>query len=81
MTPEQIVEDFTKQRDACVEKIKEAEAELLKNKELYLKLQGAIEGIALYSGNVEEVSPEEEEAAAAETEVVEGWQTANSVVC
>ena len=80
MTPEQIVEDFTKQRDACVEKIKEAEAELLKNKELYLKLQGAIEGIALYSGNVEEVSPEEE-TAAAETEVVEGWQTANSVVC
>ena len=61
MTPEQIVEDFTKQRDACVEKIKEAEAELLKNKELYLKLQGAIEGIALYSGNVAEVSPEEEE--------------------
>ena len=81
MTPEQIVEDFTKQRDACVEKIKEAEAELLKNKELYLKLQGAIEGIALYSGNVAEVSPEEEESAAAETEVVEGWQTANSVVC
>ena len=81
MTPEQIVEDFTKQRDACVEKIKEAEAELLKNKELYLKLQGAIEGIALYSGNVAEVSPEEEEATAAETEVVEGWQTANSVVC
>ena len=72
MTPEQIVEDFTKQRDACVEKIKEAEAELLKNKELYLKLQGAIEGIALYSGNVAEVSPEEEESAAAETEVVEG---------
>lgn len=72
MTPEQIVEDFTKQRDACGEKIKEAEAELLKNKELYLKLQGAIEGIALYSGNVEEASPEEEEAAAAETEVVEG---------
>lgn len=72
MTPEQIVEDFTKQRDACVEKIKEAEAELLKNKELYLKLQGAIEGIALYSGNVAEDSPEEEEAAAAETEVVEG---------
>ena len=72
MTPEQIVEDFTKQRDACVEKIKEAEAELLKNKELYLKLQGAIEGIALYSGNVEEALPEEDEAAAAETEVVEG---------
>ena len=44
MTPEQIVEDFTKQRDACVEKIKERRVqELLKNKELYLKLQGAIE--------------------------------------
>jgi len=81
MTPEQIVEDFTKQRDACVEKLKELEQEMLKQKELYLKLQGAIEGIALYSGNVEETSPEEEEATVAETEVVEGWQTANGVVC
>jgi len=27
MTPEQIVEDFTKQRDACVENIKKAEEE------------------------------------------------------
>ena len=72
MTPEQIVEDFTKQRDACVEKLKELEQEMLKQKELYLKLQGAIEGIALNSGNVEEASPEEEETAVAETEVVEG---------
>ena len=71
MTPEQIVEDFTKQRDACVEKLKELEQEMLKQKELYLKLQGAIEGIALYSGNVEE-NPAEEEATDAETEVVEG---------
>ena len=71
MTPEQIVEDFTKQRDACVEKLKELEQEMLKQKELYLKLQGAIEGIALYSGNVEE-TVEEEETAVAETEVVEG---------
>jgi uncharacterized protein YaaN involved in tellurite resistance len=65
MTPEQIVEDFTKQRDACVENIKKAEEELLKNKELYLKLQGAIEGIALYSGNLEEEPTE-----TTETEVV-----------
>jgi hypothetical protein len=71
MTPEQIVEDFTKQRDACVEKLRELEQEMLKQKELYLKLQGAIEGIALYSGNVEE-TVEEEETAVAETEVVEG---------
>lgn len=71
MTPEQIVEDFTKQRDACVEKLKELDQEMIKQKELYLKLQGAIEGIALYSGNVEE-TVEEEETAVAETEVVEG---------
>jgi len=67
MTPEQIVEDFTKQRDACVENIKKAEEELLKNKELYLKLQGAIEGIALYSGNLES---DEEPVETTETEVV-----------
>jgi hypothetical protein len=51
--------------DACVENIKKAEEELLKNKELYLKLQGAIEGIALYSGNLEEEPTE-----TTETEVV-----------
>lgn len=67
MTPEQIVEDFTKQREICVENIKKAEEELLKNKELYLKLQGAIEGIALYSGNLES---DEEPVETAETEVV-----------
>ena len=67
MTPEQIVEDFTKQRDACVENIRKAEEELLKNKELYLKLQGAIEGIALYSGNLES---DEEPVETTETEVV-----------
>lgn len=68
MTPEQIVEDFGKQRDACIEKIKELDLEIAKQKELYLKLQGAIEGIALYTGNLETT---EAPAETAETEVVE----------
>lgn len=65
MTPEQIVADFTKQREACVEKLKELDQEMVKQKELYLKLQGAIEGITLYTSNTEE-----SELETTETEVV-----------
>ena len=45
MKPNEIVEDFTKQRDASLEEIKKLEAELNRQKELFLKLQGALEGI------------------------------------
>ena len=50
MKPNEIVEDFTKQRDAALDKIKKLEVELNTQKELFLKLQGALEGIALFSG-------------------------------
>lgn len=71
MNPEQIVEDFTKQRDAALEEIKKLEAELNRQKELFLKLQGALEGIALYSGGDTGVATEVEVPETAETEVVD----------
>ena len=71
MNPEQIVEDFTKQRDAALEEIKKLEAELNRQKELFLKLQGALEGIARYSGGDSGETTEVEVPETAETEVVD----------
>ena len=71
MKPNEIVEDFTKQRDAALEEIKKLEAELNRQKELFLKLQGALEGIALYSGGDTGVATEVEVPETAGTEVVD----------
>lgn len=71
MKPNEIVEDFTKQRDAALEEIKKLEAELNRQKELFLKLQGALEGIALYSGGDAGAATEVEVPETAETEVVD----------
>ena len=70
MKPNEIVEDFTKQRDAALEKIKKLEAELNTQKELFLKLQGALEGIALYSGGDTGTTEEVEGPETAEAEPV-----------
>ena len=70
MKPNEIVEDFTKQRDAALEKIKKLEVELNTQKELFLKLQGALEGIALYSGGDTGTTEEVEVPETAETEPV-----------
>tara|TARA_B100000519_G_C13842595_1_gene250340 strand:+ start:182 stop:397 length:216 start_codon:yes stop_codon:yes gene_type:complete len=70
MKPNEIVEDFTKQRDAALDKIKKLEVELNTQKELFLKLQGALEGIALYSGGDTGTTEEVEVPETAEVEPV-----------
>ena len=53
MTPEQLSEYFKNQQAQVIEEIKKLDAELAQKKELYVKLQGAIEGLQL-------LNPEEE---------------------
>jgi hypothetical protein len=62
MEPTQLIENFKTQQAQALEDIKKLETELLQKKELYLKLQGAIEGMELLNQSEVEV---------AETEVVE----------
>lgn len=61
MIPEQLLENFKSQQQAVAEEIRKAEMELAQKKELYVKLQGAIEGFTLLTGETEEpeVSPAE----------------------
>jgi hypothetical protein len=47
MTPEQLAENFKTQQAQVIEDIKKLDAELTQKKELYLKLQGALEGLDL----------------------------------
>ena len=49
MTPEQLLENFKVQQKQVMDEIRKAEEELLQKKELYVKLQGAIEGLELLS--------------------------------
>ena len=64
MTPEQLLENFKTQQAQTMEEIRKLDTELAQQKELYVKLQGAIEGLTL-------LNPEEQTAELAETEVVE----------
>lgn len=64
MTPEQLLENFKTQQAQTMEEIRKLDVELAQKKELYVKLQGAIEGLTL-------LNPEEQtEAQPADTEVV-----------
>jgi predicted nuclease with TOPRIM domain len=64
MTPEQLLENFKTQQAQTMEEIRKLDVELAQKKELYVKLQGAIEGLTL-------LNPEEEsEVETADTEVV-----------
>lgn len=65
LTPEQLLENFKTQQAQTMEEIRKLDAELAQKKELYVKLQGAIEGITLL--NPEELS---ESTELSETEVV-----------
>lgn len=53
MTPEQLLENFKNQQQTVMEEIRKLDAELAQKKELYIKLQGAIEGLTI-------LAPEEE---------------------
>jgi hypothetical protein len=64
MTPEQLLENFKTQQAQTMEDIRKLDTELAQKKELYIKLQGAIEGLTL-------LNPEEElDEPTADTEVV-----------
>lgn len=63
MTPEQLLENFKTQQAQTMEEIRKLDTELAQKKELFVKLQGAIEGLTL-------LNPEGEQAELAETEVV-----------
>lgn len=47
MTPEQLLENFKNQQAQVMEEIRKLDVELAQKKELYVKLQGAIEGLDL----------------------------------
>ena len=47
MTPEQLLENFKTQQQTVADEIRKLDTELAQKKELYVKLQGAIEGLTL----------------------------------
>jgi len=53
MTPEELLKNFKEQQETVAEELRKLDAELNQKKELYVKLQGAIEGIGI-------LAPEEE---------------------
>ncbi len=59
MTPEQLVENFKTQQAQVMEDIRKLDAELTQKKELYIKLQGALEGLELLTGEKTEDAPTE----------------------
>tara|TARA_B100000925_G_C21979544_1_gene461654 strand:- start:1422 stop:1658 length:237 start_codon:yes stop_codon:yes gene_type:complete len=63
MTPEELLKNFKEQQATVAEELRKLDTELAKQKELYVKLQGAIEGLTI-------LAPEEEktEETATETE-------------
>ena len=63
-SPEEMLENFRAQQKQTGERVQQLTAELDRNKELFLKLQGAIEGIELL--HPEAVKAEEEATAAAQ---------------
>ena len=65
MTPEQLLENFKNQQAQTMEEIRKLEAELAQKRELFVKLQGAIEGLTLLNpeGATEQPAPTEVESA------------------
>ena len=64
-SPEEMLENFREQQKKTAEALQQLDAETARQKELYLKLQGAIEGIELLHP---EAKKEEEASAAAAPE-------------
>jgi len=59
-TPEELLKNFKEQQATLAEDLRKLDAELAQKKELYVKLQGAIEGIGILAP--EEETTEEPEA-------------------
>lgn len=61
MNSDQLLENFKLQKSQVTEEIRKLDEELNQKKELYLKLQGAIEGLELLASKTEESSDAESE--------------------
>ena len=64
-SPEEMLENFRDQQKKTAEALQQLDAETARQKELYLKLQGAIEGIELLHPEVKKAETTEAPAAAA----------------
>ncbi len=68
MTPEELLKNFKEQQATVAEELRKLDSELTQKKELYVKLQGAIEGIGILAPEEETTeeteSPTEPEASA-----------------
>ena len=64
-SPEEMLENFRDQQKKTAEALQQLDAETARQKELYLKLQGAIEGIELLHPEVKKDETTEAPAAAA----------------
>lgn len=53
MTPNELLENFKTQQKTAADNIRQLEQQLIQQKELYVKLQGAIEGLELLEGKEE----------------------------
>lgn len=62
MESKELLDNFTKQREEVAQKLQHLELEMNKNKEIYFKLQGAIEALEMVDKKPEsdqvEASPE-----------------------
>ncbi len=67
MTPEELLKNFKEQQATVAEELRKLDSELTQKKELYVKLQGAIEGIGILAPE-EETTEEPEAPAPAEPE-------------
>jgi hypothetical protein len=61
MTPEQLLENFKTQQAQVMDEIRKLDVELTQKKELYVKLQGAVEGLALLNPEPEQPTEEASE--------------------
>ena len=69
MTPEDLLKNFKEQQATVADELRKLDAELTQKKELYVKLQGAIEGLGILAPEeetTEETASEPEPEASAE---------------
>ena len=73
MTPEELLANFKEQQATVAEELRKLDAELTQKKELYVKLQGAIEGIGILAPEetTEETAAEPEASPEAVAAVVD----------
>ena len=62
MKPEELLKNFKEQQETVADELRKLESELLRKKEIYVKLQGAIEGLEMLENEPDsdrvEASPE-----------------------